>query len=77
MCGTSQCIWATRAVVCVCVCDIMSCVTLCVTIFSVRLCSGGGCVMINPPFFLPLSIPTPEEGAPSPSVRPLTHSRSD
>lgn len=42
--ATPGCIWDTRAVVCVCVCDIMSCVKLCVTIFHMRLCSLGGAV---------------------------------
>lgn len=42
--ATPRCIWDTRAVVCVCVCDIMSCVMLYVTIFHMRLCSLGGAV---------------------------------
>ena len=42
--ATPRCIWDARAVVCVCVCDIMSCVTLNVTIFHLRLCSLRGAV---------------------------------
>lgn len=53
-----QCIWATRVVVCVCVCDIMSCVTLCHNFPYEAVLWGVVCTMIKVPPFLPtLRIP--------------------
>lgn len=55
---------------CVCVCDIMSCVTLCVTIFRMRLCSWGGrslCYDKAPPFS-PSASQLPKREPPAPPL---------